>query len=242
MDPYRGKNLTFTIWFYFECFCSNPNGEKCEEKNQFSTNICLGFLYAKLHNHNSAIECSAKALAVNLESDEKMIFISSLRLADIFKRRQRYDIVITNFNRALESIQLGSDEEDPVLYVEVKLARIDCHKDNQAIDTLRELYRSLQLYGSDTKYICLKTIVLDTLARYSLMQREYENFNYSIEQSIALKHGSLSQYHPSLAIDFIFQAEFHVQKAETLHGETADIGDIRRSYYREALTSYERAL
>ncbi|CAF5223921.1 unnamed protein product, partial [Rotaria magnacalcarata] len=45
-----------------------------------------------------------------------------------------------------------------------------------------------------------------------------------------------------LAIDFIFQAEFHVQKAEALHGETADIGDIRRSYYREALTSYERAL
>ncbi|CAF2031712.1 unnamed protein product [Rotaria magnacalcarata] len=227
---------------HYGSLSSNTNDEKREEKNQFSTNMCLGFLYAKLHNRNSAVECLTKALEANLESDEKILFISSLLLADIFKRRQHYDIAITNFNRALESIQLGSDEEDPVLYVEVKLARIDCHKDKQAIDTLRELYRSLKSYGSDTKYICLKTIVLDTLARYCLMLREYENFNYSIEQSIALKQNSLSQYHPSLAIDFIFQAEFHVQKAEALHGETADIGDIRRSYYREALTSYERAL
>ncbi|CAF5228371.1 unnamed protein product, partial [Rotaria magnacalcarata] len=103
---------------HYGSLSSNTNDEKREEKNQFSTNMCLGFLYAKLHNRNSAVECLTKALEANLESDEKILFISSLLLADIFKRRQHYDIAITNFNRALESIQLGSDEEDPVLYVE----------------------------------------------------------------------------------------------------------------------------
>jgi tetratricopeptide (TPR) repeat protein len=74
------------------------------------------------------------------------------------------------------------------------------------------------------------------------MQEKYEQFDRTIEQSILLKQINLSQYHPSLAIDYVFKAECHVQQAETLCGENADIGHIRQSHYREALVSYERAL
>ncbi len=183
-----------------------------------------------------------KATVTLHKSDEEVLFVAYLVLADMFKRREQHEAAITNFDQALKFIESGKSQEDPVLEIEVKLARIDCHKGKAVIAELKMLEQLLKLYGSDTKYICLKAIVYDTSGRYCLMQEEYEKFGYVIEQSILLKQSSLSQYHPSLAINYIFRAQCHVQKAEALRGESADIGYIRQSHYREALMSYERAL
>ena len=205
-------------------------------------NLCLGLLYLKLYNHNSAIECLNKVTTVQHQSKEEALLLAYLLLADIFKRRKQYQVAIDNFNQALKFTQSSDNSKDAVLEVEVKLARIDCHNGKSIITELKKLERSVKLYRSDTEYICMKVIVYDTLARQCLMQAGYEIFDYAIEQSISLKQGSLSQYHPSLAIDFILRAECHVQQAQALYSESADIGYIRQSHYREALMSYERAL
>lgn len=223
-------------------FCSYDTEEKQEDQSLYSNNICLGLLYAKLHHHHDAIKYLSEAVEDNLQCDQKLLFIASLHLADIFKRRQTFDTALSWFKRALDLMPTSIDQDDPVLRVEIKLAQIDCLKNKTNITELDDLYKALKLYGSDTKCICLKTIILDTIARYCLTEKQYEKFEHVIENSIALKQGSLSQYHPSLAIDFILQAEFHVQKAEEINPEVANMADIRRSYYREALRAYERAL
>jgi tetratricopeptide (TPR) repeat protein len=241
IHTYRGKSLSFVI-LSSSIYFSENNGENQGQETDLSTNLCLGLLYVKLHNHKTAIECLNKATVAPRQSDQEVLFVAYLLLADMFKQRQQQDAAIANFDQALKFIQPSASQEDAVLEIEVKLARIDCHKDEAVMAELQKLERSLIWYGSDTRAVCLKVIVYDTWARYCLMQAEYERFDYAIEQSISLKQGSLSQYHPSLAIDFIFRAQCHVQQAEALSGENADIGYIRQSHYREALASYERAL
>ncbi|CAF1503578.1 unnamed protein product [Adineta ricciae] len=225
-----------TIHFYIKL--SNENHQA--EESQFSSNFCLGLLYVKLHNHHSAIECLKKVTTTQLKSDEEILSLAHLLLSDISQRRQHNQDAINHFDK---SIQFIKSQEDPVFEIQIKLSRIDCYdNDELKINELQKLKQSLGLYGSDTKYICLKVIILDKLAWLCLIKEQYKSFQYATEQSISLKRISLSQYHPSLAINFIYRAKSYVQQAEQLSGESSDITNIRRSHYREALLSYERAL
>jgi tetratricopeptide (TPR) repeat protein len=183
-----------------------------------------------------------KATVAPRSSDEEVLLVAYLFLADMFKRRQQHETALVNFDQALAFIGPGKSQEDLVLEIEVKLARIDCYNGKAVIAQLEKIKQSLKLYGSDTKYICLKAIVYDTLARYCLMQEEYTKFDYAVDKSILLKQSGLSHYHPSLAINYIFRAECHIQQTETSRGESDDIGHIRQANYRDALVWYERAL
>jgi tetratricopeptide (TPR) repeat protein len=226
----------------FNLCCSEEKDGKQAKETDISTNLCLGLLHAKLHNYHAAIECLQKATVAPRQSDEGVLFVAYLFLADMFKRRQHHETALANFDRALALIESDKSQEDPVLETEVKLARIDCHDDKAVIAELERIEESLKLYGSDTKYICLKAIVYDTLARHCLMQKEYTKFDYAVDKSILLKQSGLSHYHPSLAIDYIFKAERHIQQAELLPSDNVDSGYVRQARYREALVSYERAL
>jgi hypothetical protein len=100
-----------------------------------------------------------KATVALRQSDGEVLFVVYLLLADMFKRGQNHETALVNFDKALTFIESGKSQEDSVLQIEVKLARIDCYEEKVVITKLEKLERSLKLYSSETKDICLKVIV-----------------------------------------------------------------------------------
>jgi hypothetical protein len=85
-----------------------------------------------------------KATVALRQSDGEVLFVVYLLLADMFKRGQNHETALVNFDKALTFIESGKSQEDSVLQIEVKLEKLE---------------RSLKLYSSETKDICLKVIV-----------------------------------------------------------------------------------
>ncbi|CAF1343170.1 unnamed protein product [Adineta steineri] len=224
---------------YFNNTTRDTEQSKNKKIEQLPNEFCVGLLYAESYNHRSAIENLEKAITILNSSDDDMKLIACLLLINLYKHQLDEKSAIDNCDRALELIKQSKTQKDRVLEVEVNLTRIECikeakqnakifdeQKNANVIDELKKLDRSLKTNGSDTKYVTLKVIIYDTLARYYLEEPNYEEFDRVAEKSVTYKIRNFSQYHPSLVINSKLLAGRYIQQ----------------SRYHEALYFYERAL
>ncbi|CAF4071804.1 unnamed protein product [Adineta steineri] len=224
---------------YFNKTDKDTNQLEDEQGKQLPNEFCVGLLYAESYNHVSAIQNLEKAITILNPSVDDMKLVACLLLTNLYKHQLDEKSAVDNCDQALELIKQSKTQRDRVLEVEVNLTRIECIKEakqntkifdelknTNVIDELKKLDRSLNINGSDTKYVTLKVIVYDTLARYYLAEQNYEEFDRVAEKSVLYKIRNFSQYHPSLVINSKLLAERYIQQ----------------SRYHEALYFYERAL
>ncbi|CAF1629250.1 unnamed protein product, partial [Adineta ricciae] len=190
--------------------------------------FCIGLLYAELYNRDQAIACLKRSMLYLSESNDNMLYIAYLLIADILQQQRKYKDAVENLDATLQLIA-SLKEKDRVLEIEIELARSDCLieiNSRDIIPCLLKLANSLNANDSDTKRISLQAIVYDTLAKCCLKQGNHELFDTAAEESMALKLRNFSQYHPSLAITLVLIAERLIQLSQ----------------YRQALDFYEHAL
>ncbi|CAF4091354.1 unnamed protein product [Rotaria magnacalcarata] len=206
------------------------NESKENTNTKLCNDFCLGLLYVESYSREKSIQHLREATKNLGKSEKDSLLVTYLLLANIFKRQHNYKEGIKHLNQALELIKSLKTQKDRVLEIDVQLTRADCFvKDNNidiAIDTLKELGQSLRITDNDTKRISLNVIVYDTLARYCLMQKNYELFDDIANHSISIKRRSFSQYHPSVAMNLILIAQRHIDQSQ----------------YHRALDFYEDAL
>ncbi|CAF1307133.1 unnamed protein product [Adineta ricciae] len=201
-----------------------------EKKIQIPHEFCVGLLCIESYDDLSAIENLRKVAIGSDVSDSDTKLVACLLLAELYKQQSDFNLAIDNCDQALQLVKQSKNQKDRVLEIEVSLTRIECiskiRTNTNAIDELIKLDRSLRTDGSDTKYVTLKVIVYDTLARYYLSEQNYSEFDVVAERSVTYKIRNFSQYHPSLAINSKLLADRYCQQ----------------SRYHEALYFYERAL
>ncbi|CAF3778658.1 unnamed protein product [Adineta steineri] len=225
-------SLAFLHEFVGACYVtqSEATESKHSSEQQIPGEFCLGLLHAELYNLIPAIENLKKTVSSVGLLDDDMKLAAYLLLANLYKQQFNYQEAIENFNQALKVLKQLNTQKDRVLEIEISLTRIECLSEmsqtNDALVELHKLEKSLKVNDTDTKCVSLKVIVYDTLARYYLIQKEYDLFDRIAEKSVIYKLRSFSPYHPSLVVNLKLMAERY----------------SLQSRYHEALYFYERAL
>ncbi|CAF4127870.1 unnamed protein product [Rotaria sp. Silwood2] len=97
----------------------------------------------------------------------------------------------------------------------------------KVIEDLKQLEATINVNDNDINRISLVAIIYDALASYYLKLGDFSNVSiYADSKSTTLKIRSLSQYHPSLASNYLLLAE----------------SCVRRSQYRDALQWFQHAV
>lgn len=209
------------------------------QQSRLSVEFLRGFMCAKQHYYKDAINYLRQAI------NEDSNLHASLLLADMFEAIDDLENAEQVYMSALDQIKRM---EDQPLLIEVSLARIKCYtSDAKVIEDLKALENILNVNDIDTTRISLKAIVYDTLADYYFKLKKHSAaITYTDTKSITLKMRSLSNYHPSLARNYLLLGEMHVNHVQFRHAlkyfknaveiqrlnlESDDM-DIKLVYYR----------